>query len=89
MFDMLDKYGLFILRHREVEHWLPALNVKRNKKWLHVIFTALGSDPKSSKYLFPEEGDVWAFLDKVAAWFKDKSRRGIHEPEMQERVDNL
>lgn len=83
LLDVLDKYGLFILRHGEVEHWLPKLQIKRNKKWLHQIFAALGNDPKSPTYVLPGDGDVWAFLDKVSAWFKDKNRRGIHEPEAQ------
>lgn len=74
--DALDRYGLFVLRHGEVEHWLPQISVKRNEKWLHQIFDALGSDPKSAGYVYPAEDDVWAFIDKVAAWLRDKDRRG-------------
>jgi predicted ATPase len=77
LFDRLDQYGLFVLRHGEVEHWLPRLNVPRSKKWLRNIFEALGSDPKALNYIHPDDDDVWAFLDKVAAWIKDKARRGI------------
>ncbi|MGQ2907445.1 MAG: ATP-dependent nuclease [Aliihoeflea sp.] len=80
LLDTLDKYGLFILRHGEVEHWLPGLRVKRNKKWLHQIFAALGSDPKLPSYILPDDKDVWAFLDKVSAWLQDKNRRGIPGP---------
>ncbi|UDL87307.1 ATP-binding protein [Mesorhizobium sp. PAMC28654] len=86
LLDALDKYGLFVLRHGEVEHWLPTLEVRRNKKWLHEVFEALGSDPKSQTYVRPSTGDVWSFLDKVAAWLKDKNRRGIHAPEVQSAV---
>lgn len=77
LFDRLDQYGLFVLRNGEVEHWLPGLNVPRSKRWLRNIFEALGSDPKAPNYVHPAGDDVWAFLDKVAAWIKDKSRRGI------------
>ncbi len=77
LFDRLDQYGLFVLRNGEVEHWLPGLRVTRSKKWLRNIFEALGSDPKAPSYVHPARDDVWAFLDKVAAWIKDKSRRGI------------
>lgn len=77
LFDRLDQYGLFVLRHGEVEHWLPGLNVPRSKRWLRNIFEALGSDPKAPNYVHPDDYDVWAFLDKVAAWIKDKARRGI------------
>lgn len=77
LFDRLDQYGLFILRNGEVEHWLPELEVTRSKRWLRNIFEALGSDPKASNYVQPGKEDVWAFLDNVAAWIKDKARRGI------------
>lgn len=77
LFDRLDQYGLFVLRHGEVEHWLPGLNVPRSKRWLRNIFEALGSDPKAPNYVHPDDDDVWAFLDKVAAWINDKARRGI------------
>lgn len=77
LFDRLDQYGLFILRHGEVEHWLPKLNIPRSKRWLRNIFEALGSDPNDSRYVRPDADDVWGFLDKVALWIKDKARRGI------------
>ena len=77
LFDRLDQYGLFVLRHGEVEHWLPRLNVPRSKRWLRNIFEALGSDPKAADYVHPDNDDVWTFLDKVAVWIKDKARRGI------------
>lgn len=77
LFDRLDQYGLFVLRHGEVEHWLPGLKVTRSKRWLRNIFEALGSEPKAPNYVHPADNDVWAFLDKVAAWIKNKSRRGI------------
>lgn len=77
LFDRLDQYGLFVLRNGEVEHWLPELNVPRSKRWLRNIFEALGSDPRAPNYVHPDRDDVWAFLDKVASWIKDKARRGI------------
>lgn len=77
LFDRLDQYGLFVLRHGEVEHWLPGLSVPRSKRWLRNIFEALGSDPKAANYVHPDNSDVWAFLDKVSAWLKNKARRGI------------
>lgn len=77
LFNRLDQYGLFVLRHGEVEHWLPELDVPRSKRWLRNIFEALGNDPQAPNYVHPGDDDVWAFLDKVAAWIKDKARRGI------------
>lgn len=77
LFGRLNQYGLFVLTHGEVEHWLPGLEVPRSKRWLRNIFEALGNDPKVPSYVHPDDDDVWAFLDKVAAWIKDKARRGI------------
>jgi len=75
--DDLARYGLFILPCGEVEHWLPNIQVPRNKTWLHNIFAALGSDPTSPTYVRPAADDVWAFVDRVAAWAKNPSRQGI------------
>ncbi|TPW34412.1 ATP-dependent nuclease [Oecophyllibacter saccharovorans] len=81
LFDLLDRYGLFVLRHGEVEHWLPDLKISRSKtgkdRWLSTIFEALGSDPEDPAYVHPEDNDVWDFLDRVGAWIKNKDRRGI------------
>lgn len=77
LFNRLDQYGMFVLRHGEVEHWLPELEVTRSKRWLRNIFEALGNDPTAPDYIHPNVDDVWEFLDKVAAWIKDRSRRGI------------
>ncbi|MBE7729003.1 ATP-dependent endonuclease [Komagataeibacter sp. FXV3] len=77
LFDRLDQYGLFVLRGGEVEHWLPGLSVPRSKRWLRNIFEALGNDPKALNYVHPGDDDVWAFVDRVAAWIKNKARRGI------------
>ncbi|TPW36594.1 ATP-dependent nuclease [Oecophyllibacter saccharovorans] len=79
LFDLLDRYGLFVLRNGEVENWLrKKVKVPRSKKgWLYNIFEALGSDPKDPAYVHPSGNDVWAFLDKVGAWIKNKDRRGI------------
>lgn len=77
LFDRLDQYGLFVLRGGEVEHWLPGMIVPRSKRWLRNIFEALGNDPNAPNYVHAGDDDVWAFLDKVAGWIKDKARRGI------------
>ncbi|MGF1276565.1 TOPRIM nucleotidyl transferase/hydrolase domain-containing protein [Acetobacter pasteurianus] len=77
LFDRLDQYGLFVLRDGEVEHWLPGLDIPRSKRWLRNIFEALGNDPNAPNYVHPGDDDVWAFLDKVAGWIKNKARRGI------------
>ncbi|MDR6182120.1 ATP-dependent nuclease [Asaia bogorensis] len=77
LFEQLDRYGLFVVRGGEVEHWLPELNIVRSKRWLRNIFEALGNDPEDPKYVHPSQGDVWEFLEKIAAWIKDKGRRGI------------
>jgi predicted ATPase len=73
----LAQYGLFILPNGEVEHWLPSIDVPRNKTWLREIFEALGSDPEDASYVRPEAGDVWDFMDSVGSWLVNPNRRGI------------
>ncbi|MBD8893964.1 ATP-dependent nuclease [Roseibium litorale] len=74
----LASYGLFVVPHGEVEHWLSDLNVDRSKNsWLRSIFEKMGSDPSSDGYIQPTEGDVWDFIGKVSAWMKDSKRKGI------------
>jgi hypothetical protein len=78
LFDLLDQYGLFVVRKGEVETWLPKLGVPREKKgWRDAIFTAMGSDPKNASYVKPEVGDVWDFIGAIAKWLTNPTRKGI------------
>lgn len=76
--SQLGEYGMFILRGGEVEHWLPDLEVPRNKTWLHSIFGAMGSDPNSPNYVKPEDGDVWRFVDLISSWARNPNRKGCN-----------
>lgn len=77
-FDQAEEYGLFTVRTGELESWLPALNAERTKnKWLASIFERLGSDPNAPGYVHAGSSDVWAFLEKIAAWAKNPERSGM------------
>lgn len=78
LFRTLERYGLFIVPVGEVEHWLPKLQIRREKsRWLRSIFEAMGHDPTDPEYVVPDQSDVWTFIRRVREWLKDPDRRGI------------
>jgi hypothetical protein len=78
LFDILEDYGLFVVRRGEMESWLPALGVKGHAPdWLISIFEKMEEDPDSASYLKPSEDDVWRFIGNVKRWLTDPDRKGI------------
>ncbi|MGE3366917.1 MAG: AAA family ATPase [Rhizobiaceae bacterium] len=70
LIERLNIDGLFFVPVGEVEGWLKGLFTRqpRKKKWLELMFDALGSDPESETYVVPSQGDVWGFLRTIARW---------------------
>lgn len=81
LFDRLQQYGLFVVRHGELETWLPNLQQPGNSlhgpNWLIHVFEKMGEDPDSRDYTRPANGDVWDFLGAVKEWLNTPTRRGI------------
>lgn len=78
LIEQLNDYGVFVVPFGELESWLKSLNISgHGPGWLVKMFEAMGSDPESSQYVKPEEGDVWLFMSKVRAWLHNPSRKGI------------
>lgn len=78
LFDRLAQYGLFIVRHGELESWLPQLRGSgHGPAWLVDVFEKMGEDPESTNYLRPEVGDAWEFIGTIKTWLTDVNRRGI------------
>ncbi|ABC30027.1 predicted ATPase [Hahella chejuensis KCTC 2396] len=78
LFDKLSDYGLFIVPNGELESWLLELNARgHGPSWLVEVFEKMGEDPASEGYLKPSNGDVWAFIEKIAGWFDNPKRKGI------------
>lgn len=78
--DQLEEYGIFVVRHGELESWLTHLNVPKRShgpSWLIDIFEKMGDNPDSSDYVKPSNGDVWAFIGNVKDWISNQSRKGI------------
>lgn len=71
--------GLFIVDVGELERWLPSLGVTTTdkKRWITRIFQALGSDPSDRGYIKPRANDVWRFIDEVAVWILESTKRGV------------
>lgn len=79
-FDQLDAYGAFVVRRGELETWLSHIyKGGHGPNWLIPMFEAMGEDQDAAGYVTPAEGDVWAFLDRIAAWLLDPNRKGIPE----------
>jgi len=61
-----------------MERWLPHLGVTgHGDDWLVSLFERIGSSADDVNFLGPGTDDVWAFLDRVAAWASDPNRKGI------------
>jgi hypothetical protein len=78
LINYLEEYGVFVVPAGELEKWLPELQASgHGPYWLNQAFTKMGTDPKDVNYVKPGEGDVWAFLRKVAAWVANPMRKGM------------
>jgi hypothetical protein len=79
LLEAFGKYGVFVVDVGELEGWLATLNIAGGNKanWIVDVFRALGANPNSQTYVVPGTGDVWGFLDKVAAWIGDPNRAGL------------
>jgi hypothetical protein len=64
LLDSLEQYGLFTVRHGEVESWLKAF------KFIP-IFEKMGSNPNGKNYLKPKTTDVWKFIKSLKKWLDD------------------
>lgn len=77
LFDMLEEYGLFVVRKGELETWLKHLNANGKKTdWTVDILEKMGSDPTKPNYTKPSTGDVWDFSRKIITWIKNPARKG-------------
>lgn len=77
LLDNIEAYGIFPVRHGEVEAWLSALAVPGKKTdWTVAMLQRLGSDPNDPAYVKPAPGDVWQFLEKIVSWVRNPSRKG-------------
>jgi len=77
-FDQFQEYGVFIVRHGELESWLEGLGATgHGSNWLIDIFEKMGEDPTSRNYVKPNTGDVWDFIGKIKDWIDNPNRKGI------------
>ena len=76
--ERLCEYGLFIVKKRELESWLPDLRASgHGPSWLVDIFQKMGEDPEEASYLRPGINDVWSFLSEIKRWLSNPERKGI------------
>ena len=79
LFDQLGEYGIFVVRHGELEHWLPGIAPERlhGPNWLVEAFKKMGEDTADPSYLRPTHGDVWDFIGCVGTWLRNSKRKGL------------
>ncbi len=77
-FDRLAEYGLFVVRHGELESWLKSLgSTGHGPSWLINTFEKMGENPEDSDYLKPGDNDVWGFVREIKVWLANVKRKGI------------
>lgn len=77
LFDMLASYGVFVVRHGELENWLEYLAVPGKKTdWTVSMLERLGSEPAHADYVRPGQGDVWDFMRGIVDWIRNPARKG-------------
>lgn len=78
LLDSLSAFGVFVVPPGELECWLKHLEVGgHGPEWLTQVFERMGTDSSQENYLRPGDGDVWRFMQRVAAWIGDPLRRGM------------
>lgn len=79
LFDQLGDHGMFVVRHGEVEHWLPGTAAAglHGPEWLVAAFERMGEDPADAGYMNPTSGDVWDFIGVIGGWLKYDRRKGM------------
>ncbi|MFC0190497.1 ATP-dependent endonuclease [Fictibacillus aquaticus] len=69
LFEQLKNYGIFIVPNGELESWMKNFGIPgHGPAWLMSMFERMGSDPEDTDYIRPFDGDVWAFIEKIANW---------------------
>lgn len=65
----LAAYGIFVPECGDLESWLPEIShdLGKGKHWLPTMFDRMGM-LGTDDYIAPGQGDVWAFVRKVATW---------------------
>lgn len=82
LFDLLAEYGMFVVRHGEVEDWLPIepRSSVHGPEWLIKTFEMMGENSNDALYMKPSIGNVWDFLGEISTWLKNPKRKGIPIP---------
>jgi len=78
LLDLLNDYGIFVIRGGELESWLKNCGANgHGPTWLIDVFERMGEDPDAKNYVRPSDDDVWHFMAQVKAWLVNPTRKGI------------
>jgi len=76
----LAEIGIFVVPAGELENWLPDLGCTNKKTWVSDMLVRMGA-AGGSVYVEPRGGDVWDFVESIAAWLENPGRKGMPRPE--------
>lgn len=78
LLEQLGHYGLFLVPNGELESWLKNLGITGHTPgWLITMFSRIAELDGTPNAVRPASDDVWVFLDHVARWIDNPSRRGM------------
>jgi hypothetical protein len=74
--DTLGEFGIFPVPVGELEKWLPQFGLTNKQSWVTDMLSRLGN-AGGAAYVRPGAGDVWNFVERIAAWVHDPLRKGL------------
>jgi len=60
----------------ELEKWLSQFGLTNKQTWVTDMLGRLGTSGGPA-YVEPGAGDVWEFMERIATWIQDPTRKGI------------
>ena len=76
----LRVFGVFLVPVGELERWLDGTGIKgHGNDWVVNFFEILADDEARIMSHLNNTGELWEFLDAVACWISNPSRRGMND----------
>jgi AAA domain, putative AbiEii toxin, Type IV TA system len=74
--ESLQTIGIFLVPVGELEKWLPQFGLTNKQTWVTDILIRMGT-AGGPAFVQPGPGDVWNFVEAIAAWIENPLREGI------------
>jgi hypothetical protein len=74
--ETLRTIGIFVVPVGELEKWLPQFGLTNKQTWVTDMLMRMGT-AGGPAFVQPGPGDVWDFVEAIAAWIENPLREGI------------